>query len=236
MYKLKRMIKKYWVLFCTFFVINIFFIGVIVNVLNVEEQLKTQQSLISEDAKTMFFQRADGINKDELIDLLKDKRVILEGIITLNNDEEMTEIKGTYYNYEIEKKYPLMEGRMFTAEEIKSKKKAALVGYNLKDRIINNTIKIQGEAYEVVGILGDKKSNVLRDSIYINLNSMDFTLSMKAITVDTLDEKASDAAMNISQSFNKSKRAEVYISEPYGKHNPLKEAIGDNKLHLISAF
>lgn len=235
MCKLKRLAKKYWVLFGTFFLINIFFIWIVINILNVEEKLKTQQSLISNDAKTMFFQGGD-VQKDELIDLLKDKKVILEGNIMVNSNEEKTEIKGIYYNYDIEKKYPLIEGRMFTAQEIKEKRKVALVGYNLKDEIKNNTIKIQNEDYEVVGILGEKNSNALKDSIFINLNAQDFSLNMKAITIDVANEKASDSVADISKTLNESKKVEILITEPFGKDEPLKQAIGDNKIHLIMAL
>lgn len=223
-------------LFCTFFVINIFFIGVITNILNVEEELKTQQSLISNEAKTIFFQGTESIRKDELIDLLKNKKVILEGTVMFNNDEKNTEIKGVYYNYEIEKKYPLLEGRMFNIEEIKQKQKVALVGCNLKDKINNNTIKLQNEDYKVVGILGDRRSNALRDSIYINLNSQDFSLNMKAITIDLVNEKAADTALNISKILKENKKTEVYISDPVGKNGPLEQAIGDNKIYLVMAL
>lgn len=233
MIKLKRLIKKYCLIFFTFFLINIFFIWIVTNILGMEEALKTQQSLISSEAKTMFFQGRENIEKDELIDLLKNKKVILEGIVTLNSDENNTEIRGIYYNYDIKKKYPLIEGRMFTLEEIKEKKKVALVGYNLKDEIKNNSIKIQNEDYEVVGILGDKKSSALKDSIYINLNSRDFSLNMKAITMDVADEKAADTARDISNTLNKNKKVDIIITEPVGKTDPLGQAIGDNKIHII---
>jgi len=236
LYKIKRLVKKYSVLFCTFFLINIFFIWIVINILNVEEELKTQQSLISSEAKVMFFEGTNTIKKDELIDLLKNKQVILEGNIMTNSNEEKTEIKGVYYNYDIEKKYPLIEGRMFTLEEINEKKKVALVGYNLKDEIKNNTIKIQNEDYEVVGILGEKNSNALKDSIFINLNSQDFILNMKAITMDVANEKTSDIAMDISKTLNESKKVEIYITEPTGKDDPLKQVLGDNQRNLIMAL
>jgi hypothetical protein len=224
------------VLFCTFFLINIFFIWIVINILNVEEKLKTQQSLISNDAKVMFFQGNEDVRKDQLIDLLKNKKVILEGNVMTNSNGEKTEIKGIYYNYDIDKKYPLREGRMFTIEEIMQKKKVALVGYNLKDEIKNNTIKIQNEDYEVVGILGEKNSNALKDSIFINLNAQDFSLNRKAITIDVANEKASDLVMDISKTLNESKKVDINISEPFGKADPLKQALGDNKMNLIMAL
>ena len=236
MYKFKRLAKKYSVLFCTFFLINIFFIWIMTTILNVEEELKTQQSLISNDAKVMFFQGTENSNKDELIDLLKNKKVILEGNLMINNNEDNTQIKGVYYNYDIDKKYPLVEGRMFTVEEIAEKKKVALVGYNLKNEIENNTIKIQNEDYDVVGILGEKNGKALKNSIFINLNSQDFSLNMKAITIDVSDEKASDIAMEISKTLNESKKANIIIYEPVGIDDPLKQAIGENKIHVIMAF
>ncbi len=213
-----------------------FFIWVIINVLELEEQLKTQHSLISDEAKSMLFMTGEYTSKNDLIDLLKDKKVLLEGTIIPSSGQKSTEIKGVYYNYPIEKQYPLMEGRMFTLEEIENKKKVALVGYNLKNQIKDNIINIQGEAYKVVGLLGDKKGSGLKDSIYINLNSKDFSLNLMFLTLDSPEEKASDVALYISNSLKEGKNTFVQISEPYGMQDPLKQAIGNNKLHVIIAL
>lgn len=226
-----KIIKKYWVLFCTFFLINIFFISVVMNIFNYEKQLNTQNSLISEEAKTLFFQTADNVTTKDLINTIQDRNVTLEGNIMVNNDEEETEIIGVYYNYEIEKTYPLSEGRMFTLEEIENGEKVALVGYNLKDRIKNEVIKVQNEEYKVVGIVGDKSSNSLQDRVYINMNSNAASLGFKNITIDVAEGSVTYLSKKIYEELNKENKVAIEITEPIIE--PLKEAIASNSTYLI---
>ncbi|WP_418223238.1 ABC transporter permease [Clostridium isatidis] len=231
MEQLKRLIKKYWILFSTFILINIFFLSVIINILNYEQDLKIRNSLISKDAKTILFETPYDIKINDLINILKDRKVILEGNVMMNNDEDKTKIIGVYYNYNIDKTYPLAEGRMFTLEEIEGREKVALVGYNLKDQIKNQVIKIQDQDYKVVGILGNKSSNSLVDSIYINMNSQDFNLNRKSITIDVIGENVSYYTRKIYEQLNETTKVVMEISEPIVE--PLDEAISSNSIYLI---
>lgn len=233
MHKIKRNIKSYWILFAVFFLINIFFIWIISNVVDIEEKLKMEQSLFTDKAKVLLFQGGQDSNKDDLLSFFKDKDVVIEGIIMKNNDENNTDVKGLYYNYEIHKSYPLSEGRMFTVDEIQNKKKVALVGYSLKDKIENNIIKINNEDYEVVGIVGDINNTQLKDSIYINFNSQQFNLDTQAITLDINGEETANVALEISKKLNEEKNINTIISDSVKKVGPLRQAIGENQLHLV---
>lgn len=235
MERFKRLVKKYWILFSTFILINIFFISVIINILNFEQDIKTRNSLISKEAKTILFQTPDDIKISELINILNDSKVILEGNVMMNTYEVGTEIIGVYYNYNIDKTYPLTEGRMFTLEEIEGKEKVALVGYNLKDKIQNQMIKIENQEYKVVGILDNKSSNGLGDNIYINMNSQDFNLNRKSITIDAIDGNTTYYTKKIYEQLNKelddTNKIFMEIGEPIVK--PLEEAISSNRIYLM---
>lgn len=231
MKKLKKLIKKYWVLFSTFILINVFFISVIINILSFEQDIKTKNSLISKDAKIILFETAEDIKINNLINTLKDKNVVLEGKVLINNDYKATEIIGVYYNYNIDKTYPLTEGRMFTLEEIKRGERVALVGYKLKDNIQDQKVKIQNQEYKVVGILGNKSTKGLGDSIYINMNSQDFNLNRKSITIDVLDGSTAYTAKKIYEQLNERNKVIMEISEPIVE--PLNEAISSNSIYLI---
>ena len=231
MEKLKRVVKKYWILFITLILINIFFISVIINILNFEQDIKIKNSLISKDAKSILFQTQDDIKISDLINILKNRKIILEGNLMMDNYESETNIIGIYYNFNIDKKYPLKEGRMFTLEEMEKNEKVALVGYNLKDKIQNNVIKIQNQAYKVVGILDNKSSGVLKDSIYINMNSQDFNINRKSITIDIVDGNVTYYTRQIYEQLNDINKVKMEISEPI--INPIDEAISSNRIYLI---
>lgn len=233
MNKIKKLIKKYLVLFCTFFIINVFFIWIVTNISGMEEQLKMNNSLLSSNAKNILFNGVNNVDKNDLLNLLKDKKVILENLITPADTKDDVEVKGVYYNYNIDKKYPLIEGRMFTKEELIGKEKVALVGYNLKDKIRNNTITIQNEDYEVVGIVGNKRTGSLKNSIFINLNSIELNLIYKAVNLDVVNENVGEVINHMAKTFKDSKNIELYISEPYGMEDPLKDSINTNSLPLI---
>ncbi|MGL5479492.1 MAG: hypothetical protein ACRDCB_10680, partial [Clostridium sp.] len=74
MRKINRYIKKYSVLFITFFIINIFFIWILSNILSLEKNLKAKNSLLSENAKTIYFQGFDSLDKNNILKLFNDKK------------------------------------------------------------------------------------------------------------------------------------------------------------------
>lgn len=234
MNQFKRYLKKYWILFSTFILINTFFISVITNILSLEQDIKTRNSLISKEAKSILFETSDEVSISDLINIFEDRNVILESTLFLNNDDRETNIVGVYYNYSLEKSYPLSDGRMFTLEEIEDREKVALVGYNLKDQMQNETIKVEGEEYKVVGILGNKSNITLGDSIYINMNSQDFKLNRKNITIDMVDGSISYFSREIYDKLNETNNVVMEISEPIVE--PLYEAISSNSMYLIMGF
>lgn len=235
MKKINNYINKYSLIFITFFIINLFFIWIISNILIIDNKLKASNSLMSRDAKTIYYYGSNYSEKDIIIDELSGKKAIAEVNIQTTQNHDSIDAKAIYYNYEINTKYPLLEGRMFTLDEIKNKEKVALVGKSFKDDIKENYIKFEGEQYKVVGVLGLEGSAILENSIFINLCSKELNLSMRAINIDILDEDTISVATDIANIFSDSNSDAYIISEPYGLSDPLKTAMLENNIHIVLA-
>jgi putative ABC transport system permease protein len=117
-----------------------------------------------------------------------------------------TSIYGTDTNYpEARNLYP-QEGRFFYLEELDSAKLVAVLGSTVRNKLfgeggnaIGEKIRIQGEAYEVIGVMEAKGSQgpIDRDdSVYIPLTVMSARLvgnnSLSGISVSGILVKASD--------------------------------------------
>lgn len=77
-------------------------------------------------------------------------------------------VSAEWFTNDNEWHYPLASGRYYTADEIKNKEKVVLVGSTLKECIRKQDkkqyIDIQGEAYEVLGIIGVENQRTLWDN------------------------------------------------------------------------
>lgn len=234
-YKIKRNIKKYWILFITFFVINIFIIGIIINIFNLNEELKVNNSLMSKDGKNISFSGVGDISFDNLVEMLGDEKFVIESSVTYYENNEDSPVIGVFYNYDIDKKYPLVEGRMISSNEMKEEKKVALVGYKFIDDISdNNTINVKGEEYNVVGVLGDKEGSILNSRIYINLKSLNSDIFNKSFNMSVVDKKTSDIAGNIYNRLReKEKNINLSIYDIQGNVSPLLDSINTNIVSLV---
>lgn len=231
MRKFKRLLKKYSLLFGTFLLVNIFFVAIIINILNIEQEIKIKNSLIGKNAKVLSFKSISEINTNDFMNIMNNKKVILEGELENGTGElASAKILRVFYNYEIGKDYPLAEGRMFTVEEAKGHEKIALVGENLKDKIDDGYILIENNKYKVIGILKGKSDNEIGNSCYINMNSMDFNLNRKSITIDINGESISNVTREINDKF---KEANIEIREPIGLESALDVALSGNTTYLL---
>lgn len=87
--------------------------------------------------------------------------------------------KAIYYNHDLNNKFPILEGRNFSMDDINSNKKEILVGKQLKKEIVQENNEryfiIDNEKYKVIGILGDENKETGYDATFIiNLKSMDY--------------------------------------------------------------
>ena len=232
--KTKKFIKKYWVLFLTFFIINIFIMIISLNIFSLEAQLKVTNSLFTENAKMIVFNNIKDRDFEDLLEVTKGEQIVVEATLFQNNEKIKNPVSGLYYNYPLEKTYPIVEGRMFTIDEIKNKEKVSLVGYDLISEISDkNEIILDDEKYKVVGVIGAKNSSTLNDKIYINLSSVDFSLNNELITVDAKSSDTIEITDKIYFALSKDQEyPSISIEEPNSITDPLDAAMGDNRIYI----
>lgn len=93
--------------------------------------------------------------------------------------------KAIYYNYKLDNKLPIMQGRNFTQDDMLSDEKKVLVGKQLQDEITEEEgeryFSLDNEKYKVIGILGNENNETGYDNTFIvNIKSMDFCSDNRA--------------------------------------------------------
>jgi putative ABC transport system permease protein len=93
--------------------------------------------------------------------LRKETGIIISGLEVYLDQSEIntySPVSAEWFTSDHIWHYPLASGRYYTAEEIASGKKVAMVGATIQDRLQDKNnkqyITIQNEAYEVIGIVG----------------------------------------------------------------------------------
>lgn len=149
--------------------------------------------------------------------------------------------KGIYYNYEVDNKLPILEGKNFTLNDINSTDKKILVGKNLINEIIKEGDEqffvIEDEKYKVVGILGDNNKETGYDNTFvINLNSTNMILDSTSICKLNVENKKD--LQKIENKYTKLAElngGKVDDSEENNEKLNLKEIIDDNKAFMDMA-
>jgi putative ABC transport system permease protein len=141
---------------------------------NISQGLGSTSTLTWEDAKAI----ASVAPSAQVVSayLQRNVQVVYEGQNT------STRIFGTDVNYPEARETRPQEGRYFSQDELDSSKQVAIVGTTVRDKLfgeggnaIGEKIRIQGEAYEVIGVMEPKGSQgqIDRDdSVYIPLTIM----------------------------------------------------------------
>ncbi|MGL5415663.1 MAG: ABC transporter permease [Clostridium sp.] len=225
----KRIIKKYWILFLVFLTLNIFFISILTNIFEIEKKYKVSNSLLSDKSKGLMMMSGVKISNKEYLKILEGNKFVIEGDIQGKREDKDTIVKGIFYNYEINKTYPLEEGRMFSLEEMNNGEKVALIGKELKDREKDGFVYINNEKYKIIGILDESLSN----TIYINFNGLEYPLNMINISIDEVDGNTSSMVIESVEKLKETKNIESMIKDVYGNGNSLNAAISENSVHII---
>lgn len=133
--------------------------------------------------------------------------------VVYGNENTSTTVYGTDLNYPSARNTKTEQGRYFNAEELDAAKQVAVIGptvqrtlFGNRKTVIGEKIRIQGEAYEVIGITEVKGSQGPQDRddvVYIPLTIMSARLvgnnaltgiSVSGIYVKSTDEKQLEAA------------------------------------------
>ncbi len=96
--------------------------------------------------------------------------------VKFQNKNTNTSVQGSGEDYPVISNHPVVEGRFFTAQEVKSLKRVAVIGSNVaKDLFdrqspVNKTISVKGTSFLVVGLLKEKGGMGFRnpdDAVYV---------------------------------------------------------------------
>jgi putative ABC transport system permease protein len=119
-------------------------------------------------------------------------------------------IVGVWPEYFEIQNFEVVAGRMFTTAENKGRRRVAVVGFLVGDNrlqvptisLLNQTIKIRGIPFEVIGILAEKGQSGMNnpdENIYIPLETAQYrvigTDYVSNISVQALDENSMDGAI-----------------------------------------
>jgi putative ABC transport system permease protein len=164
---------------------------------NISQGLGSTSTLTWEDAKAI----ASVAPSAQVVSayLQRNVQVVYEGQNT------STRIFGTDASYPEARETRPQEGRYFNQDELETSKQVAIVGTTVRDKLfgeggnaIGEKIRIQGEAYEVIGIMESKGSQgqVDRDdSVYIPLTIMSARIvgnnALTGISVNSILVKSS---------------------------------------------
>lgn len=171
----------------TFFIIGyllsilIFSIGVS-NIIHMKNLIVEQNQGIYKDTLNVYISSSKDINFENVIDSFSNissySRIRVTSATTYVNDEsDEYRIIAEYYKTNSSENFPIIKGRYYTADEVKYKKKVALVGKDFEKYIysVNNIkkIKLGSDEYEVIGIIGYKnKVSTWDDTIFMPLTSL----------------------------------------------------------------
>ncbi len=174
---------------------------------NVNQGLGSTSTLTWEDAKEMALQAPSA----EVVSAYLQR----QGQVVYEEKNISTTIYGTDLNYpEARNTYP-QAGRFFNQEELNNIKQVAVLGPTAKrnlfgdnSNVIGQIIRIQGEAYEVIGIMEAKGSQgpIDRDDgVYIPLTSMSARIvgnnALAGISVNNILVKSSNQDQLLAAQF-----------------------------------
>jgi putative ABC transport system permease protein len=172
---------------------------------NISQGLGSTSTLTWEDAKAIAAQAPSA--KIVSAYLQRNAQVVY------GNENTSTSIYGTDLNFPSARNTKPEQGRYFNLEELEAAKQVAVIGptvqrtlFGTEKNVIGKKIRIQGEAYEVIGIMEPKGSQGPQDRddvVYIPLTIMSARLvgnnaltgiSVSGIYVKSTDEKQLEAA------------------------------------------
>lgn len=225
MKKIKKKYNSYIFIFIVFATMNIFFIWIISNILFIDNKLKVENVLLSENARYLNINGINKIYNKQLIDLFSEEEFLMENTISSRENQIL---KGVFYNYNIEKNFELNSGRMFNLNELIQGEKVAIVGFDFKDEIKDGNIFVNNQIYNVVGILENQEE--LNKTIYLNMNASEENINGELIKIDVNANQ--DIYEKVSIKIKEEFAADMNIGEIESVINPLKVALGENNIHI----
>lgn len=101
-----------------------------------------------------------------------------ENLASIDKLFSFSDVEAIWMRKALGKDYPLISGRYFTAEDLMSKERLAVVGKNRLEREAEKTssstaVFFDSQEYRVIGVIGNpNKETYLDDALYVNLLSL----------------------------------------------------------------
>lgn len=191
-------------------------------IINLNKQNEITKQYTKKNQTYINLKGKDEINYHQIIDAFKDEENVSLEIDTLyfsvknNKESTVRKIEVQYFNYDYKFKYPIIEGRQYTLDEVNNGSNVAIVGKDIYQKyvqVINNKkyIQIEKLLYEVIGIIGlDYDPLEFNGSIYIPALSL---------------------PVNTYEKINKNKSLEITLfneyEETYNIYTNIKKKIHD---------
>lgn len=183
----------------------------------------------------------------------KDSNIIFEGTRTYIDNSEKNKSYNITYEFFTQKPnwtYPLLSGKYYTPDDIQLSKKVALIGKDLDKYTtnINNikNIKISGENYEVLGLIGTKGKSTPWDSkIFMPITSIPELCKREILDTRSLNcviynanTSTLDDSNKIEQNILKiDTKASISVNELSSKDDVIANGFGSNdKLIRMAAL
>ena len=128
----------------------------------------------------------DGIkNRDAIMQAVDDTKARVA--IYMTKQYGKNKVNAIYYNERFVN-FPMRYGHFFTKAELKSGKNMAVIGKNLESSIKeqngNKYIKLNGNYFRVIGIIGYDSDTIIDDYIYISVGQADGITDGNLCTLD----------------------------------------------------
>lgn len=157
------------------------------------------------------------------------------------NKDMLFDVTGELFKEMPDWTYPLLKGRYYNTKEVEKGSKVVLIGKDLEKYITNykneKSIKIDGEKYKVIGIIGKNNKSTPWDSrLFMPITSISDLCKMELLENGSFNfilhntkNSTLDDCNNIKRNFlNIDKQANFNVSELENKDDTIANIFGNN--------
>lgn len=191
-----------------------------------------------------FLSIFNGINKES--------NIIFSEITTYIDESkknELFEINCELFNKIQDWRYPILEGSYYDTEDIKYSNKVILIGKQLNKYTFREHeekyIKVAGEKYKVLGIIGDKKKSTPWDyQLFMPITSIPKSIKNELIDLKNVSctiynshiSTLNDCEIIKKNILKMDDKATITINELENKQEMIANTFGSNDTLIITAF
>lgn len=149
--------------------------------------------------KLIFEQTMPSGLYERVLQSLSPQTGVMVDYISMNLQDDLIDVQPIYFPNPIPLPYPILSGRLFSKEDLQTAAKVVVVGKEMSKKAIHRNgklyLKLDGEPYEVIGIIGnaDQQIDVLDYKILLPATALssrvlDFMYGQKEIQLTLFSE------------------------------------------------